>query len=999
MFKDKILKSLNKGIFVTLLSSVALLPFFSVESNATSTYYIRTLFDEGNFGVISQVISDKGDTGDYVERAQGVDFSAIADYRKVYKGGNGSAPGSKLIANIVDTDGNVNDVYKEVLNNSDKNMGLVFSFPGLVEDSDIKYKALSSDMERAELVSNTLSKGLNDALAFIKTYTGKEHISGEGLRHVLAQLARITAQFENGASSGTFNSGADANRKGFSIIQVTGATQEINGAKASVGDELIPVNGLRYSDYVAISTTNSDGQIVYGYYPWRMAKGYHPGQALANIVGESYSGKSYEKENRYITWGQLIIQAGVNADVRGSSIVDSASDIMTLIGQGLGSDLTSTITSVRSMLNLAPIQELILNMGARSATHHYGVMTAEMYDTAKTVYVLVLVVSLLFLSVLIVKMIHQKMISTTNIIAKTSLMEGLQDIIFVGAMLAFFPSIFEILLELNYWIVKTFSFSSEYLTAYGISTSKVLSTESLAGFIVSSMFLSIDVYINTTYLVRAIVVSFLFAISPVLTVSYCWGATQKKLYFSYMRELVGNIFMQSFHAITMTFFAGYNTTNMSAMEAIASAYCFIPITQLFRQLVIGSQGGFSESLGGKLAGQLTNTAMGAHKSAVSMKQSKQLMDLQAENTKNMSSANMWSQGAAMLGDVASMTLSSNIAGEIGSNAIAGIANKASKSNSSLLSGAGKTVNNFSNSNKGAIAGSIGKAALGAGSSALGNIAAGKLSENASLNANNKLGEMQMKHSMENMGVSLAQAGAGLGISSFEGAAGNAMVNAGMSGFEKAAGEYGRGDSNAGIGGSLLAEAKGIDARAESMRSSVIINSRAMGNNFGAARDTINQNNKKALEIKNRGLGEDAEGLANALNVMGAKTKTGDGAYNSENSMLQKIEPSVTANNTVYQQLDVQKLKNEYDGGNAIYDYAKKLVDNKGVYDDSMKDLRLAAEKAGWNSSFGDNGIKMSDDGKSVVIMTQNINKQGLEVKGVNEVYRDSKMIENPGNKK
>ncbi len=60
-------------------------------------------------------------------------------------------------------------------------MGLVFSFPGLVQgiDDSIKYTALSSDMARAELVSNTLTKGINDALAFIKTYSGKEHISGE----------------------------------------------------------------------------------------------------------------------------------------------------------------------------------------------------------------------------------------------------------------------------------------------------------------------------------------------------------------------------------------------------------------------------------------------------------------------------------------------------------------------------------------------------------------------------------------------------------------------------------------------------------------------------------------------------------------------------------------------------------------------------------------------------------------------------------------------------
>lgn len=685
MFKNKILKSLNKGALVAVLSSMALLPLFSIDSNAKTTYYIRTLLDEGNFGIISQVITDKGESDAYLERDQGVDFSAIADYTKVHKGSNSNAPGSSLIANITKNPTEAGTTYAELKKESSLNMGLVFSFPGILEDDDITYTALSSDLERADLVSNTLTKGLNDALIFIKTHTGREHIAGEGLRHVLAQLARITAQFPN-VSSNTFDSGSTAGNKVFKLIQITGPTDDSPDGKKKVADELVPVNGLRYSDYVAISITES-GKTSYSYFPWRMQKGYHYKSILGNLVGEEYMAKAKEKENIYLTWGQLIIQAGVNADLRSTSIVDNATDVMTLIGQGLGADLTSTITSVRSMLSLAPIQELILNMGARSVSHHYGVMTSEMYDTAKTVYVLVLVVSLLFLSVLIVKMIHQKMISTTNIIAKTSLMEGLQDIVFVGVMLAFFPSIFEILLELNYWIVKTFSFSNDYLLAYSVSASKVLSSETLAGFIISSMFLSIDVYINTTYLVRALVVSFLFAISPILTVSYCWGPMQKKLYFGYMRELVGNIFMQSFHAITMTFFAGYNSTNMSSMEAIASAYCFIPITQLFRQLVIGSQGGFSESLGGKLAGQLTNTAAGLNKSGVAMKQSKELYNLQAENSAKSSWAGFGAQLTSAVADVGASALQNNLANtEIGN--LSGNLNAKTGSNSSGISSSG-----------------------------------------------------------------------------------------------------------------------------------------------------------------------------------------------------------------------------------------------------------------------------------------------------------------------
>ena len=332
-----------------------------------------------------------------------------------------------------------------------------------------------------------------------------------------------------------------------------------------------------------------------------MAKGYHPGQPLAKYLSNSYSEASKKDENEYLTWGQLILQAMLNNDIKGTSEQDFATDVQTIIGQGLGSDLTATISSVRSLLGLSSMSELGLNMGSRPSNYHMGVMSKDMHNIALTVYTLNLMISLTFIGFMIVKMIHQKMLATTNIVAKTTLMEGIKDLIFVAVLLGFFAPLFETLLELNFLIVRTFSYSSEYMASFTALGNKALSMESMAGFIVSSMFLSIDTYINFVYLVRAITVSFLFAISPIIIVSYLWSPAQKNLVFGFFRELVGNIFIQSFHAITMTFFCAYNMSNMSSIEALGSAYCFIPITVLFRQLVLGNSGGFSEKIGGKLA--------------------------------------------------------------------------------------------------------------------------------------------------------------------------------------------------------------------------------------------------------------------------------------------------------------------------------------------------------------------------------------------------------------
>ena len=980
-------KKISKIIKMFVFSIVCLM--FMSKPTYASTYFIRALLDEGNFGIVCQVISDKGDTvgtdgnAGYLEKSQGYDFSAISDYTKVRQrdeNTSDSVPGSSLIANIVNTAGEADTVYKKLKDQSDANKPLVFSFPGIV-DGTVKYKALSSDMARAELVANTLSKGLNDALAFIKTYIGAEYIGEEGLRHILAQLARITSQFDASESSIGFDTGSNAGNKKFTVglVHSKGLTVIDKGKKA--GDELTPINGLRYKDYVYISTTNRAGETVYGYYPWRMQKGYRSGQPLYNLITKDYQGKSGE-ENEYITWGQLIIQAGVNADVKGTNTADTAMDGMTLVGQGLGADLTSTITSVRSMLNLAPIQELILNMDARTNTHHMGVMTYEMYGTAKQVYVLVLVVSLLFLSTLIVKMIHQKMISTTNIIAKTSLMEGLQDVIFVGVMLAFFPTIFEIMLELNHWIVQTFSFSDSYLRAYGLSTSKVLSTETMAGFIVSSMFLSIDVYINTTYLVRAIVVSFLFAISPVLTVSYCWGPMQKKLYFSYMRELVGNIFMQSFHAITMTFFSGYNSTNMSSMEAIASAYCFIPVTQLFRQLVIGNSGGFSESLGGKLAGQLTNTAMGMHKSSVAMKQSQQMLELEANNSKNISSANMWTQLGAAGVDIAGSTINGFIAGSGGGEL--------------QRSGANGSNGNKAGGGKGgvgrALLGAAAQGAIGAGATFLG----GNHMADKHAAANESLGKMQMQHSIDNIGIGLAQAGAGIGMSSFDAAAGNAAVSGGMSSVQAASTKYGQGAGNAGEGGQAFADAKGYDTAGMIGRTAAF----GLGHSLSRVQDNYLKEkadaNKQARKEDTRGVdkyNKEKPNYSNTANLMGMTDVSG-GKLTDVTCPIEKIEAHSNNTDSSTIVFNAQKLDNlnQDDSMTKLLEAVRNNVDAKNIMD--VPQVKQALENAHRDYGVSKDtmpNIVRGENGEvqSIAIAVEKMSRFGVEVDSGGNTYTTS----------
>ena len=744
-------------------------------------YFIRTSVDYSGFGLLYEIITDDGngggDTGyEYEEERLNYNYSKVKHYGKI------------CLDNDYDSSQNTNHLYinfnadrsspekrveqyKELEGTSDDS--LVFSFPGLKNDKSGGYKATSNDYSRASEVGDTLVTGLNQALLFIRNNANQDLVSNHSLHLVLGKLS--------------YTSELNRLKNGFSITvgsNSTSTTFKIERADLTddVSKYLLPINGLGYDDYVKISTENGSNGSAFSYFPWKMSKGYHEGQELYKYVNSVYQDNAKKHENEFLTWGQLILQAMLNNDVKGTQEQDFASDAQTIIGQGLGSDLSRTISSTRSLLGLLPMSELVLNMGSRPANYHLGVMSKDMHNIALTVYTLNLIISLLFVGFMIVKMIHQKMLSTTNVVAKTSLMEGIKDLAFVAIMLGFFAPIFEMLLELNFLIVRTFSYSSDYMASFTAMGTKTLSMESMAGFIVSSMFLSIDMYINFVYLVRAITVSFLFAIAPIMIVSYLWSPTQKNMVFSYMRELVGNIFMQSFHAITMTFFSAYNLSNMSSLEAIASAYCFIPITQLFRQLVLGNSGGFSEKVGGKLAGQIGTMTSGMQKAGLQAKQSKEMFTAQAKAQADIAKAERDSSGWSAVGNTIS-----TIGASVATSALAGLA-VGSATGPGALATAG-------------IAGGV-SLVSGIGTA----LFSGDSVSKKTAEAMGELGSVQSAHADQTLGMGLAELGVGLGISSFDGA-GDRMVQSGLANIQNGATMKGQAESKMGAGGEYLGEVK------------------------------------------------------------------------------------------------------------------------------------------------------------------------------------------------
>lgn len=785
-------KRLNKISFFLITTFLILLSTTTPSLAGHRNYFIKASLDYSTFGIMTEVIKDDGE-GDYLEEKGGYTYSSVKDYANICKG---NAP------DIIKTDTSylkinfavqrpetydekfITDIY-EPLKKISENDPLVFSFPG-IRDAGSRggYEATSSDYIQATKVAETLTTGLNQAIIFIRNNTGDSIVSNRSLHLMLGRLSYVNKMTnKSGVKSFQILVGGNGKASSFTITRAT----------SSDSKNLIPISGLDYDDYVKI-THNKSG--TFSYFPFKMEKGYYPGDALYENIPAKYQENVVGNENEYITWGHLILQAMLNNDIEGVSEQDFAVDMQTIIGQGLGSDLSRTISSVRMSLGLSTMSELVLNMGARPANYHYGVMTKSMHNISLTIYTLNLVIALLFVGFMIVKMIHQKMLATTNIVAKTTLMEGIKDLLFVAIMLGFFAPLFEMLLELNYLIVRTFSYSSNYMTSFNVISSQSLSMESMAGFIISSMFLSIDMYINFVYLVRELVVSFFFAVAPIMIVSYLWSPNQKNLVFGYIKELVGNIFMQSFHAITMTFFAGFSTENMTSLQALASAYCFIPITQFFRQLVLGNSGGFSDKIGGKLAGQMTTTMMGMQSAQLQARQSKEMFTAQQKANYDMKKAEFDGQMKASTYEAVGKTLNT------GASALGQVA------------GSFTDKIPFVGDKAGAIAEGIGKVtgqAIESGLTVYGINKGAETTLEGTKMAQQELGQVNAKQANETLGMGLAELGVGLGVSSFD-SAGDRMVNEGVSNIQKGARGLGQSESMMGEGAEYMGEAASLEQK-------------------------------------------------------------------------------------------------------------------------------------------------------------------------------------------
>ena len=544
----------QKRIIITILIFFIALSSMQTTVYAHRAYFLQTMIDEGQMLYIGNVIKES-----------------------TLKESNKTEP------ELWNFEGNFNygspEAYKEYEDGSnDGKSSMFFTFPpkpfkdlGVLKSNN---NATTKDSNRVYEILDTLIPNLNELLLILNE--GEKYETTEELIRMSEKLI------------GLYASGR-------------GSIQSKNENYTISYDDSI---------YMNVLPNSGDGYKVLV----KMKKGYKE-PLLEKLENEKNAKKSplYNSdltfEEKYysdeISIASMALQANYTYVVKGHSAADASEYSKPgTLELKMSEFLGSTITSLRSLLGLRDISELVYNQGIVGSSMYYnGVMPKTWMESAVKFHMIFQALTWIALVIAIVKLLFKKNLSTVNSAMRVSLIDGIKDLLIAGFMLIAIFLIINAMLAVNEKIVGVFA--TTIPIDYSAFTGGNVDFASFAGVLLQLYYLIITIYLNFLYIIRAISTAILIASAPFFIASIAFEGKNKKLFESWARELTTNIFMQSFHAFILSFVLSAQMTAMRGIELAVISFALIPMTNWFRTLITGNSGNFTENIG------LAGVTMGA----------------------------------------------------------------------------------------------------------------------------------------------------------------------------------------------------------------------------------------------------------------------------------------------------------------------------------------------------------------------------------------------------
>lgn len=559
------------GLFLLFL----LLPIFS---HAQDAYYLQSVVDTSTYTYQGNVLPDHtGPSTAHLEYQVG-DFTAFnANPEQPLPAYSGM---TSFVQTLSGSSGNGGrySTSQYTQDQQSYNTDLPFTFAPYEVDNWLggsKNTATAADANRAYLIQSTLVPGLDNAIQVLNNGQNPTNVE---------QLAKLSSSLSSAIAHGG------------GLVGNTGFTVHLGVAPQGT-PALDKSTGIFSNDYLELSNGNQDYYFVY-----RIIKGYNQPSYTADgstwnssvYPADASLASNYKGDTTYITWNMLMDQAMYNYGM-GTTASDASSIVKPdPLTSALVTMLSGLFNSLENLLGLYNISDLIYNTGIRgSEAWVYGIMPQTWANTALLYQWVFQLFAWSLIVLAVVKALVKRNISTINPAMRVSLIEEIQNLMISALLLGSILPVLNLAMMFNEKIVAVFASMTPNAASFG----EINNYSSVLGAVILQFFyFIIDIYLNFVYIMRAITVTLLIATAPLFVVTLAFGGKWSQLFYTWIRELLGNIFIQSVQAFIFSIFLSLVVSSRGIVEAVV-AFSLIPMTNFFRSLLLGSGGDITHSLG------------------------------------------------------------------------------------------------------------------------------------------------------------------------------------------------------------------------------------------------------------------------------------------------------------------------------------------------------------------------------------------------------------------
>lgn len=489
---------------------------------------------------------------------------------------------------------------------------LIFPAISIDETGDGNKRANSKDYEQAEKVIGALTQSLNSAIAFVRE--GDMNATDTKNLTDVAKIAEklvLSYLYENSyVTSNVSMYKIDENSKNSLIKKASEkALKELDQITTTWGA------GAKKDNYrILINNSNNTAIPIMVSSP----TGYGEEQYLEN--------KNYIQDD--ISWQEIVEVATtalvnqVTADNGGFEVIGQSSqgsleEALSELGDKIAKVLSPTL------LGFYSLEGMVLNRGTRGSSYYLGMMPNSWFQQSNNIFWIMEIIAVFILLASVLYSVFKQNYAIVSPKERINLQDRIQNLLISIILLLLYVPLFYVIAKFNQSVVEMLD---------SLVVGKEFSSAANVSWILKLVMAIVDLFIiiklNIDYLIRALTITLLHAISPVMIASLSLTDNGRGLFNTWLKEMVCAIFMQTFDAVILVLFMLVSETSGTSRwwEMALMTFAFIPMNQWFKQTFGGS-------------GSISNMAAGTQKGATTAINSAAAGVSIAANLKKGSSSN------------------------------------------------------------------------------------------------------------------------------------------------------------------------------------------------------------------------------------------------------------------------------------------------------------------------------------------------------------------------